>query len=154
MTRHEVTPDGLPVKSLVKVRLTECDPNIDIFQSNNLSCKKCFQTYVLFHYLQWTTDFSSTHLVTYKYFLLSIYPQLSFLIFCFQFLHGYVCGETQRISHVLWSWRAGAELLHLILVWPCSTHTHIGGLFYTISGSVRSTAGISPRANPIPSVHR
>ena len=43
--------------------------------------------------------------------------------------------------------RAGAELVHLILVWPCSTRTHIGGLFYTVRGSVRSTTGIGPRAN-------
>ena len=48
----------------------------------------------------------------------------------------------------------GAELVRLIFVWPSSTRTHIGGLFYTVSGSVRSTAGIGPRANPIPSVHR
>ena len=35
-----------------------------------------------------------------------------------------------------------------------NTYTHIGGLFYTVGGSVRSTAGIGSRANPIPSVHR
>ena len=45
-------------------------------------------------------------------------------------------------------------MVRLIFVWPCSTRTHIGGLLYTVSGSVRSTAGIAPRANPIPSVHR
>ena len=53
------------------------------------------------------------------------------------------------------SYGLGWQVLNwFIFVWPCSTRTHIGGLFYTVSGSVRSTAGIGPRANPIPSVHR
>ena len=34
---------------------------------------------------------------------------------------------------VLRSWRAGAELVRIIFVWLCSTRTHIGGLFYTVS---------------------
>jgi len=61
---------------------------------------------------------------------------------------------TEPPAKVLRSWRTGAELVRPIFVWPYSTHTHIGGLFYTVSGSVRSTAGIGPRTNPIPSVHR
>ena len=63
-------------------------------------------------------------------------------------------NATEPAAKVLRSWRAGAELVRLIFVWPCSTGTHIGGLFYTVSGPIRSTAGIGPRANPIPSVHR
>ena len=51
---------------------------------------------------------------------------------------------TEPAAKVLQSWRAGAKLVRLIVVWSCSTRTHIGGLFYTVSGStvLRSTAGI------------
>ena len=55
------------------------------------------------------------------------------------------------------SYGLGGQVLNWftsLFVWPCSTRTHIGGLFYTVSGPVRSTAGIGSRANPIPSVHR
>ena len=64
---------------------------------------------------------------------------------------------TEAAAKVLRSWRAGAELVRFIFVWPCSTRMHIGGLFYTVRGSVRTEYNrdrFGPRADPILSVHR
>ena len=94
--------------------------------------------------------YTNVNSLSHIYWLIYCWHWTRVIRWCWHYL---ICLPHLTVSTTTCYWTGFGGQVHFIFVSPCSARTHIGGLFYTISGSVRSTAGIGPRANPIPSIH-
>ena len=90
--------------------------------------------------------YTNVNSLSHIYWLIYCWHWTRVIRWCWHYL---ICLPHLTVSTTTCYWTGFGGQVHFIFVSPCSARTHIGGLFYTISGSVRNTAGIGPRANPV-----